>query len=74
MKQKIKKYLPDGLFLLGVLILSYNLFRQPVTTKIGGLPSLPSLSYTDYFVEYKVLGIMLIALSVVIGIRYFTKK
>lgn len=71
MRGKIKKYLPDSLFLLGVLILSYNLFREP---RIKGFPSLPSLGHTNYFIEYKVLGIMLIALSIVVGIRYFTKK
>jgi CheY-like chemotaxis protein len=66
------KFLPDALFLLGVFILSCSLFRQPV--RVNGLPKLPSTSHINYFTEYKVLGVMLIALSIVIGIRYYIKK
>ena len=77
MKEKVKKYLnkylPDILFLTGVWIASYNLLRPP--EKRGLLPPLPSLTYYEHFTEYKVLGIMLIALALDVSIRrYFSNK
>jgi len=81
MKEKIKKiikclneYIPDILFLIGVWVASYNLLRPPVVS--GGL-SLPSFTYThtEYFTEYKVVGIMLVVIALDIAIRrYFAKK
>lgn len=65
----IKKYLPDALFLIGVGIASYYLLCPPIEKNL--LPKLPSLSHTEYFTEYKVLGIMLIALAIDIVIRRF---
>ena len=78
MKEKIKKivkysekYLPDILFLFGVWISSYNLLRPPA---VRGLV-MPSLSYAEHFTEYKVLGIILIALAVDIAVRrYFANR
>ncbi|MCX6758999.1 MAG: hypothetical protein NT012_00290 [Candidatus Nealsonbacteria bacterium] len=79
MKEKIEKiikylnkYLPDILFLIGVWVASYNLLRP--SQKVGLLPSLPSLTHTEYFTEYKVLGIMLIALALDIAIRRYSAK
>ncbi len=61
----LNKYLPDALFLAGVLVVSYNFVRHT------GLV-LPSLE--DDHTE-KVLGIMLIAFAINIAVRrYFTKK
>lgn len=85
MKEKIKtiakylkKYLPDILFLFGVWISSYNLLRPPVTYRFNplGLPKLTSLSlsYTEYFTGYKVLGVMLIAIGIDIAIRRYSNS
>jgi len=61
----LKKYLPDILFLIGVFVLSYiNLVKNDIISRLN----------EPYPAEYKVLGIMLIAISIVISIRYFTKK
>lgn len=67
MKEKIKKYLPDGLFLLGVWITSYTFLRPTdILEKYG-------IGVTNY--KYKILGIMLIALAFDVAIRrYFTKR
>jgi len=63
MKEKIKKYFPDILFLTGTWILSYNLLRPA-----GFVPVV--FDYT----QYKVLGIMLIALAIDIAIRRYLSK
>ena len=72
---KIKKYLPDALILFGVWLLSYNLLREPVT--IGGIklnPSFFSNRATDYHTEWKVFGILLIALGIDVILRRYLKK
>jgi len=79
MKEKIKRaikclneYLPDILFLIGIWVASYNLLRQSVWKR--GIETLSS-THTAYFTEYKVLGIMLIAIAFDIAIRrYIIKK
>ena len=77
MKEKIKKiikylkkYSLDILFLTGVWITSYNLLRP---SRELGL-TLPSLTVTEYFTGYKVLGIMLIAIAIDIAIRRYLAK
>jgi len=72
MKEKIKKikehlreYLLDILLLTGVWIASYNLLRPAVTKGL----QLPSLTHTEHFTAYRVLGIML----VVLAYRYSSK-
>lgn len=70
MKNFLIKYSPDIVIITGILILSYNLLRPE--TRIGGLPSLVSI---DYHTEYKVLGIVFIAIGIDIVIRkYFSNK
>lgn len=71
LKHNPKKYLPDILFLSGIWIASYNFLRQPVERGLA----LPDLTPTDYFTEYKVLGIMLVALALNVVVRqYFANK
>ena len=67
MKEKIKKYLPDIIIIIGVLIFSFNVLR-PVERK--GLV-LPPLVYTDYHTEEKVFGIFLIAIGIDFAIRKY---
>ncbi|KKQ82147.1 MAG: hypothetical protein UT05_C0004G0049 [Parcubacteria group bacterium GW2011_GWF2_38_76] len=70
----IKKYLPDGLVLFGVLIFSYN-FLRPANYVCSGLcnPFDNYGGYTDYHTNYKVLGIMLFTLGVVLILRRYFK-
>jgi len=66
-KQNLKKYLPDILFLLGTWIISYNFLRPQ--------KSLLEIDLTRYYTGYKVLGIMLIAIAIDIAIRkYISRK
>lgn len=63
------KYLPDAIFLIGVWITSYNILRPPI--EMGSI----SISFTDYHTEWKVLGIILIVISINITVRrYFANK
>lgn len=71
MKEKIKKYLPDFIILIGIYMASYNLLR-PVTT--GGLEGLLRNINTNYHTDGKVLGIMLIAIGIDIAIRRYLRK
>ena len=69
----IKRYLPDSLILLGILIFSYNYLR-PVTlvcslrycNRIDGIGYVP-----DHHIGLKVLGIMLFATGLVFAIRRY---
>jgi hypothetical protein len=61
--KKITKFLPDIFIIMGIVILSYNLFRpknDPFGITFG----------TDYAV-YKTFGILLISIGVDIVIRKF---
>lgn len=65
MKKLIIKYLPDIIIIVGIWIFSYNLLR-PVTR---------SFNSDNQHTEYKVLGIILIAIGINIAIRkYFNSK
>ena len=66
----IKKYLPDGLALLGVLIFSYN-FLRPAKYVCSGLCNRFDNygGYTDYHTNYKVLGIMLFTFGIIVAVR-----
>jgi hypothetical protein len=74
-KDKIKKYFVDFVIITGILILSYNIFRQP-TEQSYGLPKLPKLSGTivDYHTGWKVFGIFLIAIGVDIVVRKYFRN
>ena len=63
-----KKYLPDGLILLGILIFSYNYFRPETFISF----CFGSDSYCTYtHTSGKVLGIMLIAVGAVVATRRY---
>lgn len=65
--KKIKKFLPDILIIVGIWILSYNLLRPVV--------GFGRVIVTDYHTEWKVFGIVLIAIGVDIFVRrYLIKK
>jgi hypothetical protein len=64
--KKITQYIPDIIIIIGVGILSYNVFR-PVT-------DLFELDLTDYHVEAKVLGVLLITIGLDIAIRRYLKR
>lgn len=65
MKKLIIKYLSDIIIIVGIWIFSYNLLR-PVTRGFG---------YVNQHTEYKVLGIILIAVGINMAIRkYFNSK
>jgi len=66
----IKKYLPDLLFLLGVLIVSYNFLRPSYKSEFDRI-----LNYDQQLMEHKVqvLGIILVALAIDIAIRRYFK-
>lgn len=68
----VKKYLPDGLVLFGILIFSYNLLR-PITHTCKGLCNrFDGLGgYTNYHTNYKVLGILLFTLGIIWAIRRY---
>lgn len=71
------KYFPDILFLIGVLIASYNILKPPRVVKYGLLPELPTLSgiYIEDYTNYKVLGIILVAIAIDIAVRrYFLER
>jgi len=68
----IKKYLPDLLFLVGVLIVSYNFLRPSYKSEFDRI-----LNYDQRSIEHKVqvLGIILVALAIDIAIRrYFNRN
>ena len=73
-KKFLLKYLPDGLFLIAMFILSCILFRQSVGS--NGPLKLHSTSYINYFTEYKFLGVMLVLylLLLILDIKYYIKK
>ncbi len=66
----IQNYLADIITLVGIIMLSYNIFRPP--TKSGVI--LPNLTTTDYHTEWKVLGIVLVALGIDIAIRKYLQS
>ncbi len=74
MKEKIinwfKEYWPDIIVLIGVYITSYNILRPAV--KYNMLPKIGN--HIEYFTEYKVLGIVLIAVGLDVCIRRYFKK
>jgi len=73
MKEKIKKYLPDGLFLFGTWITSYAFLRPVLDPASIILAKYGIGGIANY--KYKILGIMLIALALDIAIRrYFAKR
>jgi len=65
----IKKYLPDIIIIIGLGILSYNVFRPSVERGI----LLHDFYYTNYHTGGKVLGIILIAMGIDIAIRRYIK-
>jgi len=72
----VKKHLPDGLIFFGVLILSYNLIR-PVKYVCSGLCNRFNDydGYINYRINYKMFGVFLLALGIIIMIRhYFISK
>ena len=72
----IKKYLPDGLILLGVVIFSYNLLR-PATRECFGKcnPFNPINGNMNYHNNLKVFGILILTLGIIIAIRrYLSSK
>ena len=62
----MKKYLPDILINLGVWTFSY--YSLIGSTYVGGLPK---LGYTDYHVNEKMLGLMVITIGLNIVIRRY---
>jgi len=70
MKKSIIKYLPDFLIIIGIALLSYNLFR-PVEEQ--GPFSL-SLTNTENHTDYKVLGVVMVAIGIDIAVRRIMKK
>ena len=70
MKEKIKKYIPDIIVLVGIWIFFYAIFF-PITG--GGLPSI-RLGY-DYSNHFKFIGVILITIGVDMIIRkYLSSK
>jgi len=67
----IKEYLPDIIIIVGVWMFSYNVLRP--SEIIGGLDLDLDLfeGYTDHYTEWKVLGIVLIAIGIDIAIRRY---
>ena len=66
MFKKLYKYLPDALINIGIWIFTYNVLRPP--TKVGGLPS---LSFTDYHTDEKMIGVIIITIGFTIATRRF---
>ncbi len=72
----IRKYFPDILILIGVLVVSYS-FLRPVKY-VCEKPCNRFIDYSGYvsdFIEFKMLGIFVISLGVIIITRrYFYLK
>ena len=64
MKEKIKKYLPDILIIIGVLTLSYNILIPP-----SGV--LSEISLVNRHIKEKVFGIFLILVGTDMAIRKY---
>jgi hypothetical protein len=71
----IKKYLPDALISLGVLTFSYNLLRPAKYVCTGLCNRFNSYGgYTDYHTSYKMFGIFLLTLGIIIVVRRYLKS
>ncbi len=68
----IKTYLPDVLIIGGITFASYW-FLTP-TKIVSSLPRPPSIGYTDYHTDLKVLGIFIFLVGVDIAVRRIYKS
>lgn len=70
-----KKYLPDILILLGVVIFSYNMFLPHEHSCLGLCNRFNGLGeFTDYHIIGKVIGIFILTLAIIIAVRRFRSK